>query len=100
MWSRGTEHVHGHAYLPLPSLSRDEEEGVLPGDVVEVCNGPYVGKRGTIEWITPDGRLWVYLDDSVGTNVGKGLVTIDLCDFRVEPAPHTLSLSKYKGYNV
>ena len=42
----------------------------------------------------------MYLDDSVGTDVGKGLVTIDLCDLRIEPAPHTLSLSKDKGYNV
>ena len=98
MWSRGTEHVHGHAYLPLPLLSRDEEEGVLAGDVVMVDNGQYVGKRGTIEWITPDGRIAVYLDDSVG--VGNSVVLMDFHDLRIEPAPHTLSLSKDKGYNV
>ncbi|KAL4062080.1 hypothetical protein V8B97DRAFT_2026921 [Scleroderma yunnanense] len=67
MWSHSTEHEH--ANLPLPLLSKDEEEGVLPGDVAQVCCGPYTGKRGTIEWITPD-------------------------------APHTLFLSKDKGYNV
>ncbi|KIM58303.1 hypothetical protein SCLCIDRAFT_28198 [Scleroderma citrinum Foug A] len=83
VWSCSTEHIHGHAYLPLPSLSRDEEEGVLAGDVVVVYSGPYIGKRGTIEWITPDG-----------------MVLMDLYDLHVEPAPHTLSLSKDKGYNV
>jgi len=100
MWSRSTEHIHGHAYLPLPSLSRDEEEGVLAGDVAVVCNGQYVGKRGTIKWITPDGQIAVYWDDSVGTDTGHGVIMVDLCDFCIKPAPHTLSLSKDKGYNV
>ena len=55
---------------------------------------------GTIKWITPNGQLVVYLDDSVGADVGNGVVLMDLYDLCIKPAPHMLSLSKDKGYNV
>ena len=42
----------------------------------------------------------MYLDDSVGADDGNSVVLMDLYDLCIEPAPHMLSLSKDKGYNV
>ncbi|KAI5994442.1 hypothetical protein EDD15DRAFT_2196055 [Pisolithus albus] len=39
---------------PLPG---DE---ALPGDVVRAYRGPYIGESGIIEWISSDGKVWIF----------------------------------------
>ncbi|KAI5999998.1 hypothetical protein EDD15DRAFT_2193486 [Pisolithus albus] len=39
---------------PLPG---DE---ALPGDMVRAYRGPYIGKSGIIEWISSDGKVWIF----------------------------------------
>ncbi|KAI6039385.1 hypothetical protein EDC04DRAFT_3008955 [Pisolithus marmoratus] len=89
-------------------LSGDE---ALPGDVVRAHRGPFAGQGGIIEWISPDGKVWV-------SKSGKGknkedaltgerdpassqiMVAMDVSDLHVERAPNTLTFSKDRGYNV
>jgi len=70
------------------------DEKPLPGDIIGVLHD--ISKFGTIEWISPDGKFWVHLK---GTVDGE-MVSMNAHDLRIEPAPHTLSFSKDKGYNV
>ncbi|KAI5990722.1 hypothetical protein EDC04DRAFT_2614098 [Pisolithus marmoratus] len=63
------EHVlslgpEGNEHQLPPQLSVDE---ALPGNIAEVHCGPYVGQRGTIEWIGPNGKIW-----DKGYNVAVG----------------------------
>ncbi|KAI6039517.1 hypothetical protein EDC04DRAFT_3007913 [Pisolithus marmoratus] len=89
-------------------LSGDE---ALPGDVIRVHRGPFAGQGGIIEWISPDGKVWV-------SKSGKGknkedaltgecdpassqiMVAMDISDLHVERALNTLTFSKDRGYNV
>ena len=79
----------------LPASSKDDK--VLPGDIVEVCSGPHVGKKGTIEWFNSDGKVWVSLTNHVGEG---GVELMDTGDLYTQPALHTITFSKEKGYNV
>ena len=80
---------------PLP---RDE---ALPGDLVIVCHGPYIGQRGFIEWINPD-RFWVHFNDSAGNDLADedSTILVEPHNIRIEPTPHTLTLTEDKGYNI
>ncbi|KAI5980487.1 hypothetical protein EDC04DRAFT_3100613, partial [Pisolithus marmoratus] len=89
-------------------LSGDE---ALPGDVVRAHRGPFAGQGGIIEWISPNGKVWV-------SKSGKGknkedaltgecdpassqiMVAMDISDLHVERALNTLTFSKDRGYNV
>ncbi|KAI5994381.1 hypothetical protein EDD15DRAFT_2366460 [Pisolithus albus] len=90
------------------SLSKDE---ALPGDLFEAHRGPYAGRRGIIEWISPDGKVWVSdrgkgqskgsaLADGQTPAPGRNMVAMDMSDLVIEPALNTLTFSKDKGYNV
>ncbi|KAL4062352.1 hypothetical protein J3A83DRAFT_4194773 [Scleroderma citrinum] len=82
MWSHSTEHEH--ANLPLPLLSKDEEEGVLPGDVaqdkgynvvvgdiMEVARGKWYHCQGVVNMIDipikeqSDFRLFKFIGHDV-----------------------------------
>ena len=73
----------------------------LLGDLVIVHHGPYVGRRGSIEWINPDG-FWVYFNDGVGSDEANedSTTLVEPCHVHIEPAPNTLTLTRDKGYNV
>jgi len=90
--------VDDHATDLVHPLTKDE---ALPGDLVVVRHGPYVGQRGSIEWINPDG-FWVHFNDSVGSDMANEDSTflVEPRDIRIDPAPHTLTLTEDKGYNV
>ena len=87
--------------LEQTPLSKDE---ALPGDMVYAYRGPYVGQRGTIQWINSDGTFSVYLMDKVtggdGEIVENVVIWMDPYDLRIELPPNTLVFSKQKGYNV
>ena len=103
MQSYSKDHVLSHSIddctadlvHPLP---RDE---ALLGDLVIVHHGPYVGWRGSIEWINPDG-FWVHFNNSAGNDLANedSMILVEPCNVHVEPTPHTLTLTEYKGYNI
>ena len=80
---------------PLP---KDE---ALPGDLAIVRCGPYVGQRGSIEWINPNG-FWIHFHNSVGSDMADedSTILVEPCNIHIKPAPHTLTLTEDKGYNV
>ena len=103
MQSFSKDHVLSHstddhtADLAHP-LTKGE---ALPGDLVIVHHGPYVGRRGSIEWINPDG-FWVYFNNGVGSDEADedSMTLVEPCHVHIEPAPNTLTLTRDKGYNV
>ncbi|KIM64231.1 hypothetical protein SCLCIDRAFT_23585 [Scleroderma citrinum Foug A] len=103
MQSFSKDHVLSHstdnhtADLAHP-LTKGE---ALLGDLVIVCHGPYVGQRGSIEWINPDG-FWVYFNDGVGSDEADedSMTLVEPCHVHIEPVPNTLTLTRDKGYNV
>ena len=89
------------ANLAQTLLSKEE---ALPGDMVYACRGPYVGQRGSIQWINPDNTFSVHLKDKVtsgdGEIVDNDVVRMQPHNLHIELPPHTLAFSKDKGYNV
>ncbi|KAI6138699.1 hypothetical protein EDD17DRAFT_1770929 [Pisolithus thermaeus] len=91
-----------HVVLPL------SEDKALPGDVVQVHHGPYTGQTGIIEWISPDGKVWMFNrrkgkgkeDSEQDPTPSQSMVAMNASDLRIERAPGTLTLSKDKGYNI
>jgi len=83
--------VDDHTTDLVHPLTKDE---ALLGDLVVVHHGPYVGRRGSIEWINPDG-FWVHFNDSVGSDMADEDSTflVEPRDVRINPAPHTLTLT-------
>lgn len=107
VWSYLKDHILSHgidedsvdlAHHPLP------KDQALPGDNVDIRHGPYIGRRGTIEWITPNGKFFVHLNDSTGSGeideVGRNMIMVEPYNVRIELAPYMLTLTKDKGYNV
>ncbi|KAI5988019.1 hypothetical protein EDD15DRAFT_2371717 [Pisolithus albus] len=83
----------------------------LPGDVVRVHCGPYIGEMGIIEWISSDSKVWIFkhgkgkgkedaLADEENPAPSQTVVAMDISDLFIEQAPNTLTFSKDKGYNV
>ena len=89
------------ANLAQTPLSKDE---ALSGDMVYVYCGPYVGQRGSIQWINSNGTFSVYLMDKVTGSDGEIVENVVIWmypyDLRIELPPNTLMFSKQKGYNV
>ncbi|KAI6126952.1 hypothetical protein F5141DRAFT_1060595 [Pisolithus sp. B1] len=109
VWSHLQDHVlslgpvaEPHVVLPL------SEDEALPGDVVRVHHGPYAGQTGIIEWISPDGKVWMFNrgkgkgkeDSERDPTPSQSMVAMNASDLRIERAPSTLTLSKDKGYNI
>ena len=89
------------ANLAQTPLSKEE---ALPGDMVYACRGPYVGQRGSIQWINPDNSFSVHLKDRVtsgdGAIVDNDVVQMQPHNLRIKLPPNTLTFSKAKGYNI
>ncbi|KAI6159809.1 hypothetical protein EDD17DRAFT_1837274 [Pisolithus thermaeus] len=91
-----------HVVLPL------SEDKALLGDVVRVHHGLYASQTGIIEWISPDGKVWMFNcgkgkgkeDSKQDPTPSQSMVTMNASDLRIERAPGTLTLSKDKGYNI
>ena len=64
---------------------------------MEVCSGPHIGKKGTIEWFNSDGKVWVLLMNHIGEG---GVELMDTSNLYTQLALHTITFSKEKGYNV
>ncbi|KAI6111141.1 hypothetical protein F5141DRAFT_1063497 [Pisolithus sp. B1] len=109
VWSHLQDHVlslgpvaEPHVVLPL-----SEDEALL-GDVVQVHHGPYTGQTGIIEWISPDGKVWMFNrgkgkgkeDSERDPTPSQSMVAMNASDLHIERAPGTLTLSKDKGYNI
>ena len=90
--------VDDHTTDLVHPLLKDE---ALPGDLAIVRRGPYVGRRGSIEWINPDG-FWIHFHDGVGSDMANedSTILVEPHNIHIEPAPHTLTLTEDKGYNV
>ncbi|KAI6017427.1 hypothetical protein EDC04DRAFT_2943373 [Pisolithus marmoratus] len=72
-------------------LSGDE---ALLGDVVRVHRGPFAGQGGIIEWISPDGKVWV-------SKSGKGKNKEDALTGERNPASSQIMVAMDdRGYNV
>ena len=96
------DHVLSRGVDDCTDLAHPLAKGeALPGDLVIVCCGPYLNRRGSIEWINPNG-FWVHFNDGAGGDEidEDSMTLVEPCHVHIEPAPHTLTLTKDKGYNV
>ncbi|KAI6111070.1 hypothetical protein F5141DRAFT_1063453 [Pisolithus sp. B1] len=103
--SLGPEDNEPRLVHPLPG---DE---ALPGDLVRTHCGPYTGRTGIIEWISSDGKVWVFmhgkgkgkedvLADEENPAPSQTVVAMNVSDLHIEQPPNTLTFTKDKGYNV
>ncbi|KAI6094696.1 hypothetical protein EV401DRAFT_2084192 [Pisolithus croceorrhizus] len=109
VWSHLQDHVlslspvaEPHVVLPL-----SEDEALL-GNIVQVHRGPYASQTGIIEWISPNGKVWMFNcrkgkgkeDSERDPTPSQSMVAMNASDLHIERAPSTLTLSKDKGCNI